>query len=286
MTAEHQLIGAPVSLYTGKLRSYLRRKNIPFTEVLATAEVYRDVILPRTGVRYIPILITCDDQAVQDTTVIIDLLEQRYPEASVYPDGPTQRLVALLLEVYGDEWLVIPAMHYRWNIPENRAFALAEFGRTSAPHASAETQSAIAGKLSKPFAGALPGLGVHEHTVSAIEESYLALLGELDRHFQSYPFLLGDRPCIGDYGLLGPLYAHLYRVGIGLKTRSRYIRPPGFAPDCDSHGADLHERRPHRRALAGGAARRPATRSRRVRRSSTRGCRSCGGLRSWSPPQA
>ncbi|WP_428819200.1 glutathione S-transferase family protein [Microbulbifer sp. MCCC 1A16149] len=207
----HQLIGAEVSLYTGKLRCYLKYKNIPFDEVTASREVFQNVIIPRTGVRYIPVLISDDDKAIQDTTEIIDFLERRYPEASIYPSTPKQNLVSLLLETYGDEWLVIPAMHYRWNIDENRNFAIGEFGRTSAPHANKEEQVAIGQQTAKPFAGALPMLGVKDDTLPAIEKSYLGLLADLDRHFAQYSFLLGSRPSIGDFGLIGPLYAHLYR---------------------------------------------------------------------------
>lgn len=209
--AKHQLIGTEVSLYTGKVRAYLRFKKIPYEEVLSTAEVYRNIIIPRTGVGFIPVLISDDDQALQDTTEIIDYLEARYPDPSIYPETASQRLVALLLEVYGDEWLVNPAMHYRWNIQENRQFALGEFGRTSAPDLSAHEQLALGEKLSKPFAGALAPLGITERSAPAIAQSYLALLADLDRHFQDHPFLLGNRPSIGDYGLIGPLYAHLYR---------------------------------------------------------------------------
>lgn len=211
MTAKHRLIGAEVSYYTGKVRAYLRYKAIPFEEVAATREVYRDIILPRTGVRFIPVLIADDDLAVQDSTEIIDFLEQRYPERSVYPEGPVQRLVALLFEVYGDEWLLLPAMHYRWNVPENRAFAIQEFGRLSVPEVSPEEQREIGEALSKPFAGALPVLGVHPETVAAVEQSYHALLSELDAHFAQHPYLLGARPTLGDFSLFGPLYAHLYR---------------------------------------------------------------------------
>lgn len=209
--AKHQLIGAEVSLYTGKVRAYLRHKAIEFDEVLATRDVYANVIVPRTGVRFIPVLISDDDIAVQDSTAIIDFLEQRYPEHGVYPATPLQRLVALLFEVYGDEWLVIPAMHYRWSFPENRAFAIREFGALSAPDATPEQQIAIGEKLAGPFAGALPSLGVSPATIAVIERSYLGLLADLDVHFAWHPFLLGDRPSIGDFGLIGPLYAHLYR---------------------------------------------------------------------------
>jgi glutathione S-transferase len=222
----HQLIGAPVSLYTGKVRAYLRYKQIPFEEVLATREVYRSVIVPRTGVRYIPMLITDDDVAIQDSTEIIDWLEQRHPLPAVYPETPAQRLVALLFEVYGDEWLVIPAMHYRWNVAENRAFALREFGATSAPDKTPEEQLTLGEALAQPFAGALPPLGISERSAPAIEASYQHFLTDFDRHLQHAPFLLGTRPCIGDFGLLGPLYAHLYRdpySGRMMKQRAPHV---------------------------------------------------------------
>jgi len=208
---QHQLIGAEVSLYTGKVRAYLRYKKIPFVEVAATREVYEQVIVPRTGVRFIPVLLSEDDVAVQDSTAIIDYLELRYPAAGVYPKGPVQRLIALLLEVYADEWLVIPAMHYRWNLPENRAFAIEEFGRLSAPNATPEEQRAVGERLSKPFAGALPMLGITEATVPAVEASYLAFLADFEAHLVFHPFLFGTRPSIADFALYGPLYAHLYR---------------------------------------------------------------------------
>lgn len=209
--AKHQLIGAQVSLYTGKVRAYLDFKAIPYTELLATREVYRDVIVPRTGVRFIPILISDDDTAVQDSTEIIKFLEARHPEPSIHPAGPLQCWVALMLEAYADEWLVMPAMHYRWNVPENRAFAIAEFGRLSAPEASASEQQLIGERLSGPFAGALGPLGVGPENIAAIEASYLDFLADFERHLASQPFLFGTRPSIADFAFYGPLYAHLYR---------------------------------------------------------------------------
>jgi glutathione S-transferase len=208
---KQQLLGAEVSLYTGKVRSYLRYKQIPFDEITATREVYRELIVPRTGVRCIPVLISDDDVAIQDSTAIIDFLEQRVPEPAVYPAGRVQRLVALLLEVYADEWLVLPAMHFRWNVPENRAFAIEEFGRLSVPSASPEEQRAIGEKLSGPFAGALPSLGVTPRSAPAIEASYRAFLAAFAAHLRVHPYLLGSIPSIADFAFYGPLYAHLYR---------------------------------------------------------------------------
>ncbi|MBI1238708.1 MAG: glutathione S-transferase [Alphaproteobacteria bacterium] len=209
MTAEAILYGAPISYYTGKARAYLDWKGVPYREELASREVYKNVILPRVGWPVIPVVVLPDDTTLQDTTEIIDAFEAREPDPSVYPSGPAQRLAALLLEVYGDEWLVLPAMHYRWNF--NRDWAVGEFGKTSAPNATPEEQRAIGEKAAVPFAGALPFLGVTPETIPAIEDSYLALLHGLDRHFSVYDYCFGSRPSIGDFGLLGPLYAHLYR---------------------------------------------------------------------------
>ena len=144
----HWLIGAPVSYYTAKVRAYLRYKQIPFFEIPAAREVYRDVIIPRTGVRFIPVLITDQDVAVQDSAAILDHLEERYPAPRIAPQDAVGQLLAALLETYADEWLVLPAMHYRWNVPENRAFAIEEFGRLSQPDATLAEQRAL-GERSK-----------------------------------------------------------------------------------------------------------------------------------------
>lgn len=209
MTEPYHLYGAPISYYTGKARAYLRYKAIAFEEHPATREVYREVIVPRVGRPVIPVVVTPEGETLQDTTEIIDALEVRFPSPSVYPEGPVQRLVALLLEVYGDEWLKIAAMHYRWN--HNSDWIVREFGRLSAPHASEAEQIEIGERTCRPFRGSLPALGIAPETHRAIETSYEALLGELDAHFAEHPFLLGTRPSIGDFGLFGPLYAHNYR---------------------------------------------------------------------------
>lgn len=205
----YHLYGGEISYYSGKVRAYLRYKDIPFEEHRATREVYKEVILPRVGWPVIPVVVTPDDETLQDSSDIIDALEQRFPTASVYPEGPCQKLAALLLEVYGDEWLKIPAMHYRWN--HNTDWIIREFGRLSRPEASAAAQYEIGERTCRPFRGSLPALGVTDDTIPAIEASYESLLRELDAHFAEHLFLFGDRPSIGDFGLIGPLYAHQYR---------------------------------------------------------------------------
>ena len=64
------LYGAEVSYFTGKVRAYLRWAAIPFEEVLSTADVYRQVIVPAVGAPVIPVLRDGNGRILQDSTVI------------------------------------------------------------------------------------------------------------------------------------------------------------------------------------------------------------------------
>jgi len=211
MTDKHILYGAEFSLYSGKARSYLRYKRIPFDEVLSSLGVYKQTIIPKTGVRFIPVVKTPDGQYLQDTSYIIDSLEQSFPTRSVMPETPCQHLAALLLELYGDEWLLMPAMHYRWNF-DNFPFIFDEFGRSLFPRWPRFMQGFLGKRVGARFRGFLPMLGISNANRSALEDWYEKdFLPVLDRHFAEHEFLFGGRPSIGDFGFIGPLYAHLYR---------------------------------------------------------------------------
>lgn len=96
------------------------------------------------------------------------------------------------------------AMHYRWSyLNEQRTFLLDAFtGGSGADGAS---------RVMERMQSYLPMLGVNPETIPAIEESFFALVDALEAHFVRYPYLFGGQPSVGDYGLLGPLYAHLGR---------------------------------------------------------------------------
>jgi hypothetical protein len=100
-------------------------------------------------------------------------------------------------------------MHYRWH--HNFDETVREWGAIMAPELSAEEQWQLAKPGVEYFRGMCPPLGITDDTIPAIEAGYEEFLGFLDSHFQQHDYLLGSRPSIGDYGLMGPLYAHLYR---------------------------------------------------------------------------
>ena len=103
-------------------------------------------------------------------------------------------------------------MHYRWNyLDDNLPLIHDEFGGMLFPWFPRFLRRRLGRRVAARFAGFVPRLGVTQATIPAVEASYAALLGDLDAHFQRHRFLLGDRPSIGDFGLIGPFYAHLYR---------------------------------------------------------------------------
>ena len=93
----YRFYAAEVSYFSGKVRPMFRYKEIPYEEIQPTPEVYREVIIARTGLGFIPVVVTPDDHTLQDTSDILDELERRFPDPPVYPPTPVQRVVAYLL---------------------------------------------------------------------------------------------------------------------------------------------------------------------------------------------
>jgi len=222
------LVAAEHSYFSAKARSFLRFKGKQdefFTEVLSTSDLYRQAILPMVGVNFVPVLLVHDEQngkileAIQDTSLIIDYVERTFPDLpTIHPSAPKQRFVSYLIEVWADEWLKLPAMHYRWSyLEENRKYLLWEWGRASVPMLSADereremTNSTAKGPTFRTMSKTLPVLGITKATAPEIERSFLELLDSLETHFRLYKYLLGDKPCLGDFALIGPMYAHLFK---------------------------------------------------------------------------
>jgi len=203
MNEAYRFYAAEISYFSGKVRPFFRYKQIPYEEIAPTPQVYREVIIARTGLGFIPVVVTPDDETLQDTSDILDALERRFPTPPVYPPTPVQRVVAYLLEVYADEFCVLPAMHYRWSFPESEAKAREDFARATG---NPETARPFADRMK----GSLPLLGVHPESIPAIEAHLRDLLDILSRHFAVHDFLLGSRMSLADLALLGPFYAHLY----------------------------------------------------------------------------
>jgi len=182
-----------VSPYSAKTRSYLTYKEIEFDDVVPSARQLFTTIKSAVGRPVMPTVKLADGTWLQDSSLIIDHFEGRHPNPSVVPSGARQRVAALLLELFADEWLPMAALHYRWNVPENRTFALKEFAANSSrvpgPH-----RGWIARRMAAQMAGYLPKLGVSKSTIAGVEALTCHLITSLELHLQEHRFMLGSRP--------------------------------------------------------------------------------------------
>jgi glutathione S-transferase len=208
----YTLWGAAHSLYSGKARSYLIKKGLPYRERYPSDPEFGARILPAVSHFVVPVLETDKGEIIQDSGDIIDFLEQRHAEPALEPQSPVHQWVSLIFDAFGSEYLLPLAMHYRWSYREaQETFLRAEFGRAMAAGVDRTTRREAAAQTMTFFAGFLPNLGVVPEVFAAMEDSYLALIDALDNHFQHHPYLLGGRPCRGDFGMMAPLFAHLGR---------------------------------------------------------------------------
>lgn len=208
---QYEHFGWLVSPYSAKTRAYLRYKKIPFEDIEIGAVRLFTMVKRAVGRPVMPTVRRSDGTWMQDTSEIIDTLERDHPEPTVTPAGPCQRVASALLELHADEWLPIVAMYTRWTIPENREFAVDEFARSGFPRVPRTIGRRLIRPVANKMAAYLPILGVHAHTRAGISNFAEQLIAQLNRHFSQHPFLLGTRPCLGDFAMYGPLWAHCYR---------------------------------------------------------------------------
>lgn len=208
MKLKHILYAMPHSLYSGRARSYLIKNRIPFEERSTGHESFKVEVLPKGKLPTIPTLVTAEGEVIRDGAAIIEHFETATGRPC-QPPGPRQRVISALFDVIGTDGLLRPAMHYRWNFPdENLEFVRYHFlhSQRDVPEREEKTEA-----MMNRMRHAAMIFGVAEQSRSVVEALYLEYLDALNPHFERYPYLLGWCPCIGDFGLLAPMYAHLGR---------------------------------------------------------------------------
>lgn len=108
------LYSGPLSLYSRKVEIALREKGlaftrvqVPFNQVTGYDPVHPEVraLNPRGQV---PVL-TDGGLVLYDSTVIVEYLDEAYPQQPLYPAGAASRALCRLDELYADE-IMLPAL--------------------------------------------------------------------------------------------------------------------------------------------------------------------------------
>jgi glutathione S-transferase len=202
-----KLGGAYGSPYTLKMRAVLRYRRIPFTWVPRDSK-WDD--LPPVPVRLIPVIAFPDEQGVYveaqiDSSPLIMRLEGMHSERSLVPTDPVVAFLDYLIEDYADEWVTKAMYHYRWYYDE----AIEKAG-SLLPLDMNQQMSDSQWQKAKRFItdrqiSRRALVGSTEQNRPVIEQSYERLLALLQRSVSERPFLFGDRPGRGDFGLFGQL---------------------------------------------------------------------------------
>jgi glutathione S-transferase len=200
-----RIFGAEMSPYSVKVRSYFRYKDIPHRWILRNADSHGEyetfAKLP-----IIPLVVTQEGVGIQDSTPIIDRMEELYPEPSVHPADAVTRFVSILIEEFGDEWGNKWMFHYRWTREVDQVASAGRIARMRAPKANDEEFAHLVARVRKRMVERVWFVGSNEVTSSQIETGFRAMLELLERHLEGRPYLFGARPAYGDFALWGQIY--------------------------------------------------------------------------------
>ncbi|WP_249779462.1 glutathione S-transferase family protein [Bradyrhizobium sediminis] len=205
MADGYRIIGAEMSPYSVKVRSYFRYKAIPHQWVLrnaaSQAEYDKYAKMP-----IIPLVITPEGTGIQDSTPIIEQMEKLHPQPSIHPDDAIANYVSTLIEEFGDEWGNKWMFHYRWAREVDQRASAGRIARMRSPKASEAEHDAFADQVRTRMVSRVWFVGSNELTAPQIEEGFGDMLGLLDDHLAKRPYLFGGRPAFGDFGLWGQFY--------------------------------------------------------------------------------
>lgn len=204
MSAPYRLYGGAQSPYSRKVEACLRYKGLPYEWLERTPERAAE-FAALAKLPLLPLLVGADGSALQDSTPILEALEDRHPEPAAAPEAPVLAFVSALVEDFADEWLNKALYHYRWGFEADARAASEAIALAALPEATAEQREAAAQQIREKMAerGAL--VGVTGETAAVIEASFQRTLAALEHALQGRPFLFGGRPAAADFALYGQL---------------------------------------------------------------------------------
>ena len=205
MSDKHRIYGVELSPYSVKVRSYFRFKGLPHEWIIRSA-ARQEEYAAHAKLPIIPLVVSPDDTALQDSTPILDAFEAANPEPSVHPEEPAARMASALIEEFGDEWGNKWMFHYRWAREVDQKSAAGRIARAMMPEADEATAGAIADQIRERMVDRVWFVGSNETTAPQIEESFLTGIEQLEAHLADRPYLFGARPSFGDFGLWGQVY--------------------------------------------------------------------------------
>jgi glutathione S-transferase len=198
MNDTYIIYGGQLSYFTRKLEAAMIFYGADHELRSKTADVAADVE-QRSGTHQVPVLHTPENWMIGDTTPLLHLLDERFPQRRMFPTGPQGIMVQTIEELF-DEWVARVMVHYRWHYPASAEFA-------SLQMAGGNPAAAERVRLWGPRACRATGTE-SAYQQRAAEAEYARILDALEQQLKNTRYALGDRPTAVDCILLGGLRAH------------------------------------------------------------------------------
>lgn len=200
----YTIFGLEESPYSVKVRSYFRYKGIAHDWKQRNEDQETYVKLARLPL--IPLVARPDGSGIQDSTPILEAMEQEHSEPSIHPPDEVAAFASVLLEEFGDEWGNKWMFHFRWRREIDQMACGRRIAQWSNPSASDEELRAFTKQIMSRMVDRVWFVGSSDQTASQIEESFANMLDLLEPHLKNRPYLFGDRPAFGDFGMWGQIY--------------------------------------------------------------------------------
>ena len=203
MSGAYNLFGALASPYSMKMLAVMRYRRLH--HVWRAGQTSQDKALREVKVPVIPVLQFPEGGYANDSTVLIDILEQRHHERSLNPVHTGDAFLAFLLEDFADEWLTKCMFQYRWRreidqqtVSRWLAFDHYQGGgreqiETFSTWFAARQIERMSNIVSSPMAFEL------------IEETAAEVMGLIDAQAIDRFFFFGSRPSRAEFAFFGQL---------------------------------------------------------------------------------
>ena len=199
----YHLKGAIGSPYSMKMRALLRYRRIPFVWEGGMAGL---IAAQAMKAKVIPVLVTPEGEALNDSTHLIQALEARHPGVrSVTPADPATAFLSFLLEDLADEWLAKAMYVYRWARPVDQD-QMSRWLAFDALRGAGEAEVIEQAKMWRDRQVERRDLvGAGKAAQPVIEASAGRIMAALDQRVVERGFLFGDRPSAADLAFYGQL---------------------------------------------------------------------------------
>ena len=206
MSDTYRIFGSEMSPYSVKVRSYFRFKQIPHDWILRRGDQVEEY-KKYARLPIVPTVVTPQDEPLQDSTPIMEAMEEKFPEPSTHPSDPSLRFLSELIEEFGDEWGNKWMFHYRWKREIDQAATAKRLVAEMMEGATEEQMAPMVSQMQERMKGRIGVVGSNATTSPIIERDFNEAIGLLESHLASRPYLFGARPGFGDFGLFAQINA-------------------------------------------------------------------------------